>query len=188
MPPLFFYRVCYWFRLHVMKQDDYFWVNFYHFWIENGLLEAAGAVLKICLSPKSNHHRDIRETLCKYSRGQFHQHFTHSFFIRKQIVQLYSSYKPKTHHCNFWRPKFCTKNVRVNCWWNWHQTSSVAQLSRILPSIICHTTLQGIFTLVGLFARDKWFSLPFTRSTNYYPPFNALPNRILGRVNLESII
>jgi len=44
-----------------MKQDDYFWVNFYHFWIKHYFL-------KVGSSLKPNHHREIqfaqiRETL-----------------------------------------------------------------------------------------------------------------------------
>ncbi len=45
-----FYRVCHGFRL--MKQDDYFWVDFDH-------LDAAWAELQIGLSLKPNHHWEI---------------------------------------------------------------------------------------------------------------------------------
>ena len=51
--PFYIYRVCQVFIL--TKRDDYFWVDFDHFW-RAPFLEAAGAVAKIGLSLKPNHH------------------------------------------------------------------------------------------------------------------------------------
>ncbi len=42
-----FYRVCHGSRL--TKQDDYFWVDFDHFWIERHFFEAARAVVTISI-------------------------------------------------------------------------------------------------------------------------------------------
>ena len=49
--------VCHGFRW--TNCDDNFWVNFDHFWSEYHFFEAAGAVAKIGLSLKSNHHWQI---------------------------------------------------------------------------------------------------------------------------------
>jgi len=63
-----YYRVCH--ELRLTKQEDYFWDNFDHFWIEQYFLEAAGTVMKIGSSLKPNHHWEIElaqihETLCR---------------------------------------------------------------------------------------------------------------------------
>lgn len=61
------------------RWEDYFWVNFDHVWIERNFFEAAGWVVKICWSLKSNHHKQqiylvqIRDTLCTLTRAQVHQ-------------------------------------------------------------------------------------------------------------------
>jgi len=49
--------VCHGFKL--TEQDDYFWVNLFDHFNWALFLEAAGAVLKIGLSLKPNHHQEI---------------------------------------------------------------------------------------------------------------------------------
>ncbi len=50
------------------------------------------------------------------SLSQFHQHFTHVFFVRKCFEQLFSSY---ILALEFLEPKFWTKTACVKRWWNW---------------------------------------------------------------------
>ncbi len=55
--------------------------------------------------------KDVHKTLMKLSQGcQFHQHFMHAFFVRKQIEQLFSNY---VWLCDFWRQNFIQK-MRVD--------------------------------------------------------------------------
>ncbi len=51
-------------------------------------------------------HTFARSYVHFYSRSQFHQRFTSSVFVRKQIEQLLSSY---VWLCNFWRQNFVQK-------------------------------------------------------------------------------
>lgn len=48
-------KVCH--SLRLMKQGDNFWVNLNHFRIKRHLFEAAGALMKICLSLKHHHNQ-----------------------------------------------------------------------------------------------------------------------------------
>jgi len=49
----------------------------------------------------------------RYSRCQFHQHFTRTFFVWKCFSLV-----------KFWQKStFVPKNTRVKCWWNWPQST-----------------------------------------------------------------
>jgi len=50
-------------------------------------------------------------------RCQFHQHFTHAFFVQKCLEQLFSSYILALAKIQ----KKLSKNALVKCWWNWRQ-------------------------------------------------------------------
>ena len=83
----FYYRVCHRFRL--TQQDDYFWVNFGPFLKRVSFFEAAGAVLKIDLSLKPNHHvqfqlAQISETICTRP-GMSYLNFLIFFKFRQTI-------------------------------------------------------------------------------------------------------
>jgi len=49
-------------------------------------------------------------------RCQFHQHFTHAFFVQKCFTQLFSTYIKLDKSC---QKDFCMKNAFVKHWWNW---------------------------------------------------------------------
>ncbi len=93
-----------------------------------------------------------------HSRSQFHQRFTSDFFVQKSFCQLFSSYilalaKVLKH--------FCTKNVRVKCWWNWQHPAlqSFLTLMRVFSIWSFKATLQCIAKLIeqSKLSRLKFF-------------------------------
>ncbi len=50
--------------------------------------------------------------------GQFHQHFTNAFFVRIQILQLFSNYWSALW---FFSKRILAIQAQVKCWWNWPQ-------------------------------------------------------------------
>ncbi len=53
------------------------------------------------------------EALC----SQFHQSFTHKFFVQMCVAQLFSSYILAS---NFFGTKILAQKSHIKWWWNWH--------------------------------------------------------------------
>jgi len=62
--------------------------------------------------------------------GQFHQHFTREFLVRKCFTQLFSTYMQLEKSC--WKD-FRTKNACIKCWWNWYLFSNVNRDDYFFP-------------------------------------------------------
>jgi hypothetical protein len=50
-------------------------------------------------------------------RAQFHQRYTHSFYIRKLCTQLFCAYVLGLY---FTGARLLAQKLRVKCWWNWN--------------------------------------------------------------------
>ncbi len=57
--------------------------------------------------------------------GQFHQHCTREFYVRKCFMQLFSSY---ILALQLFGKKILAKKASVKYWWNWHLDSGHALL------------------------------------------------------------
>ena len=97
-------------------------------------------------------------------RRQFHQNFMCTFFCTKV------GSKPNCKE----RKDFSTKNMRVKCWWNWHQTISISSIfsEQLLHAQVPKTQKDNnhltVFCVFGICARksclwtiDKFEPRPF---------------------------
>jgi len=131
----------YGFRL--TKWDDYFWVDFVHFWIEHRFFNLAKVVMKIVSSLKLN---QLKQCQCINRQPKFmiENLWCHGIdtFAKLKVPKEVNSKSSIPTMCQFhqrfkraffvWkcffcqnvtrktcRKDFCTKNASINCWWNW---------------------------------------------------------------------
>ncbi len=78
-------------------------------------------------------------------RGQFHQHSTSSFYVRKLRAQLFCAYVLGLYFTGVSLP---AQKLLVECWWNWAQISGVPTVGVVafrFDSTFVQKLQQGVF-------------------------------------------
>ncbi len=86
-------------------------------------------------------------------RGQFHQHSTSSFYVRKLHAQLFCAYVLGLY---FTGARLLAQKLHVECWWNWaqHGARRTAEVDRNFQLGVM--VKLGVILLVKLNSVEEW--------------------------------
>jgi len=92
--------------------------------------------------------------------GQFHQHFMCTFFVWKQILQLFSNYRSALW---LFGERILAKNVHIKCWWNW-PLKALVHGKKCTLNLICELLCNQIINTTY----EKLYKSEFSERCKFY--------------------